>query len=162
MCGVPLSRWARMCDLLPPKSNQVPFDSAPASMPSWWSGIVERLCRVAPVTTTTRPWAPAYSTGSAPRGSMTIGRRFLIAGRVQGVGFQFFARSVATREGLSGTVANLADGRVEVRAEGDRGALIRFERALHQGPLDAAVHSVAVSSMNPEGKPSGFTICDAS
>ena len=93
---------------------------------------------------------------------MIIGRRFLIAGRVQGVGFRFFARFEATREGLSGTVANLASGRVEVYAEGDREALDRFERALHQGPPGSEVQSVAVSWMHPEGRPSGFTICGAS
>ena len=93
---------------------------------------------------------------------MIVGCRFFIAGRVQGVGFRFFARSMATLEGLSGTVANLADGRVEVYAEGDREALDRFERALHQGPLGAGVQSVTVSRMHPEGRPSGFTIRDAS
>ena len=93
---------------------------------------------------------------------MIVGRRFLITGLVQGVGFRFFARSAATREGLSGTVANLADGRVEVYAEGDREALDRFEQALHQGPPGAEVQSVAVSWMDPEGRPSGFTIFNAS
>ena len=93
---------------------------------------------------------------------MIVGRRFLIAGLVQGVGFRFFARSAATREGLSGTVTNLAGGRVEVFAEGDREALDRFERALHQGPPGAEVQSVAVSWIHPEGYPSGFTICNAS
>ncbi len=93
---------------------------------------------------------------------MIVRCRFLIAGRVQGVGFRFFARSAATREGLSGTVENLADGRVDVYAEGDREALDRFERALRQGPLGADVQSVTVSCMHPEGRPSGFSICDAS
>ena len=93
---------------------------------------------------------------------MIVGCRFLIAGRVQDVGFRFFARSAATREGLSGTVANLAGGGVEVYAEGDREALDRFERALRQGPPGADVKCVTVSWMHPERRPSGFMILDAS
>ena len=44
---------------------------------------------------------------------MIRAREFLIAGRVQGVGFRFFAREAAVREGLRGFVRNLEDGRVE-------------------------------------------------
>ena len=47
-------------------------------------------------------------------------RRYLISGRVQGVGFRFFAESAAMREGLHGWVRNLPDGRVEIAAEGER------------------------------------------
>ena len=49
---------------------------------------------------------------------MRVARRFLVSGRVQGVGFRFFAADAARREGLSGSVRNLDDGRVEVAAEG--------------------------------------------
>ena len=93
---------------------------------------------------------------------MRVGRRFLIAGLLQGVGFRFFARSAATREGLSGTVANLAGGLVEFCAEGDREALDRFERGLHQGLPGAEVQSATASWIHPERYPSAFTICEAS
>jgi acylphosphatase len=46
-----------------------------------------------------------------------------VSGRVQGVGFRWWTRSRALELGLRGTVTNLADGRVEVVAEGDRPAL---------------------------------------
>jgi acylphosphatase len=45
---------------------------------------------------------------------MLVGRRFVVAGRVQGVGFRYYTRDAARREGLAGTVRNLDDGRVEI------------------------------------------------
>ena len=44
---------------------------------------------------------------------MRVARRYLISGRVQGVGFRYFAKDVADREGVTGWVRNLPDGRVE-------------------------------------------------
>ena len=85
-------------------------------------------------------------------------RQFLIAGRVQGVGFRFFARETAVREGLRGFVRNLEDGRVEVQAEGDQAALERFERALHQGPPGAEILDVAMSELPPVGQTPLFQI----
>ena len=85
-------------------------------------------------------------------------RQFLIAGRVQGVGFRFFAREAAVREGLRGFVRNLEDGRVEVQAEGDQAALERFERALHQGPAGAEILDVAMSELPPVGQTPLFQI----
>ncbi|MCA1818293.1 MAG: acylphosphatase, partial [Acidobacteria bacterium] len=49
---------------------------------------------------------------------MKIARKFLISGRVQRVGFRFFAQRAAARHQVAGYVRNLADGRVEVLAEG--------------------------------------------
>ncbi|MEE9203709.1 MAG: acylphosphatase, partial [Nitrospirales bacterium] len=45
--------------------------------------------------------------------------RILVSGRVQGVAYRSFAQEEAWRRGLSGGVRNLADGRVEVDAEGE-------------------------------------------
>ena len=50
---------------------------------------------------------------------MRIARRYVISGRVQGVGFRLFAEAEAAREGLHGWVQNLPDGRVEVSVEGE-------------------------------------------
>lgn len=80
---------------------------------------------------------------------MIAARRFVVSGRVQGVGYRFHARDAATREGLGGFVRNLADGRVEVDAEGDRDAMLRFERALRQGPPAARVDAVAATDLTP-------------
>ena len=48
---------------------------------------------------------------------MIVAKRILIAGRVQGVGFRFFAEAQAAVEGVHGYVSNLPDGRVEVLVE---------------------------------------------
>ena len=50
---------------------------------------------------------------------MRVARRFVVRGRVQGVGFRYFAADAARREGVSGAVRNLDDGTVEAVAEGD-------------------------------------------
>lgn len=69
-------------------------------------------------------------------------RRYLVSGRVQGVGYRFFARGEATRLGLLGFAANLPDGRVEVVAEGDAAALDELEQLLRRGPGAARVTDV--------------------
>ena len=89
---------------------------------------------------------------------MLIARRFVIAGRVQGVGFRWFAESAAAREGLHGWIRNLPDGRVEAQAEGDAEALERFERALRQGPASARVETVDVDTVMPTGRTTGFSV----
>jgi acylphosphatase len=89
---------------------------------------------------------------------MRIARRYLINGRVQGVGFRWFAESAASREGLHGWVRNLPDGRVEAMAEGDAEAIERFERALRHGPPAARVDDVEVDDRVPTGRDTGFTV----
>jgi len=69
-------------------------------------------------------------------------RRYLVSGRVQGVGYRFFARGEAMRLGLVGYAANLADGRVEVVADGEARALEELEKALARGPRPAHVTGV--------------------
>jgi acylphosphatase len=89
---------------------------------------------------------------------MRAARRFLIRGRVQGVGFRYFAESVAAREGLHGWVRNRPDGRVEAWAEGDAEALERFERAIRHGPAAARVDDVDVEDEMPTGRDTGFSV----
>jgi len=69
-------------------------------------------------------------------------KRYLVSGRVQGVGFRYFVRGEAMRLGLTGYAANLADGRVEVLATGDGPALDELEAALGRGPSAARVTRV--------------------
>lgn len=88
---------------------------------------------------------------------MVVAQRYLIRGRVQGVGFRFFAEDVAHREGVNGFVRNLGDGRVEVLVEGDREAVERFEMAIWQGPRGARVDEVEVAAVPPCGR-MGFLI----
>lgn len=89
---------------------------------------------------------------------MRVARRFLVSGRVQGVGFRFFAEAAAGREGVHGWVQNLPDGRVEVVAEGEREGIERFERALRHGPRGARVDRVDVEDGVPTGMETGFSI----
>ena len=89
---------------------------------------------------------------------MILARRYRITGRVQGVGFRFFAEAAARREGVRGWVRNTPDGAVEVLAEGDAEAIERFERSIRQGPSSARVADVEVDLVAPSGRDSGFTV----
>lgn len=89
---------------------------------------------------------------------MLIARRYLIAGRVQAVGFRFFVERQAAIEGLHGWVRNLPDGRVEVRIEGDAESVDRVGAALSRGPSGARVESVTVEDEVPTGRATGFAI----
>ena len=82
---------------------------------------------------------------------MLTGRRYVISGRVQGVGFRYFARDAASREGIRGAVRNRPDGTVEVEAEGDLEAMLRFEMALRRGPRGARVDDVLVDAAPVSG-----------
>lgn len=75
----------------------------------------------------------------------TNARRFLISGRVQGVGYRYFVMSAAEQLGVAGYAKNLADGRVEVYAIGTLGQLRQFARELQRGPRFAAVDVVSES-----------------
>lgn len=66
--------------------------------------------------------------------------RFIVSGRVQGVGFRWSAQRRAEDLGLAGWVRNLPDGRVEVMAAGDR--LAELEEWLQEGPRWARVEAV--------------------
>jgi acylphosphatase len=89
---------------------------------------------------------------------MIVARKYIVSGRVQGVGFRYFAQDVAAREGVSGFVRNRPDGRVEAHVEGEIEAVTRVERALAQGPPGARVDDLAVEAANPTGRASGFRI----
>ncbi|MEP6783293.1 MAG: acylphosphatase [Acidobacteriota bacterium] len=80
---------------------------------------------------------------------MRLARRFILSGRVQGVGFRYFALDAARREGLRGYATNHDDGSVEVLAEGEAESLERFERAIRQGPSRARVEKVLVDETEP-------------
>lgn len=83
--------------------------------------------------------------------------RAIIHGRVQGVGFRFFACQEAKDLGLTGYVRNLPDGTVEVVAEGEESALQRFLELLKEGPRLAHVTRVDTSWSEPTGQFSYFT-----
>jgi acylphosphatase len=82
----------------------------------------------------------------------------VIRGRVQGVGFRYFAVREARRLGVSGVVRNRADGAVEVEAEGDRPSLERLVEALRVGPQAARVASVDEHWSEGSARHHGFEI----
>lgn len=89
---------------------------------------------------------------------MRVARRYVIDGRVQGVGFRWFTHDTAAREGIHGWVRNLADGSVEVMAEGESAAVERLEAAIRRGPAAARVERVDVEDQAPAGRVTGFEI----
>jgi acylphosphatase len=76
---------------------------------------------------------------------MRIAKRFLVSGRVQGVGFRYFTQAIAERERIAGWARNLPDGRVEIEAEGDAEAMTRFEARIRTGPSGARVEQVDIA-----------------
>lgn len=73
---------------------------------------------------------------------MEQARRWLVRGRVQGVGFRYFVERCATLIGVRGWVRNLDDGRVETYAVGSRAQLDELAGHLWQGPRWAEVQGV--------------------
>ena len=89
---------------------------------------------------------------------MKIARRFIIRGRVQGVGYRFFAIRAASRLGVLGSVKNLPDGTVEAIAEGTPEALAEFRAELWRGPSYAQVATVEESEIKLTGRYKGFDV----
>jgi len=77
--------------------------------------------------------------------------KWLITGRVQGVGFRWFVARQAHAAGLTGWVRNLPDGRVEIVACGESDALATLGARLHSGPPAATVERVEKLDIPHEG-----------
>ncbi len=79
-----------------------------------------------------------------------IRRRVIVHGLVQGVFFRDSTRRLAQRHGVSGWVANRADGAVEAVFEGEADAVERLVAFSREGPRGAQVESVEVTDEEPE------------
>ena len=86
-----------------------------------------------------------------------VARRFVISGNVQGVGYRAFARQAARAIGATGWARNLANGDVEVHANGTPLQLDDLESRLRQGPRWAEVRSAAAMEA-PVSSDSDFEI----
>lgn len=84
-----------------------------------------------------------------------ICRHVLVSGRVQGVGFRWFARERAQELGLAGWVRNLPDGKVELSLEGEESAVRAMLAWLAKGPPAARVTGVEAVERACEGS-AGF------
>ena len=85
-------------------------------------------------------------------------RRFLVRGRVQGVGFRWFVEREAHILGLAGWVRNRSDGTVEVLAMGTRDQLSGLRSRLREGPRAARVDDVEESDAEPVNGLNSFRI----
>ena len=79
----------------------------------------------------------------------TSARRFVVRGRVQGVGFRWFVEREAHMLGIAGWVRNNSDGSVEVLAMGTRDQLLGLRSRLQNGPRAARVDDVEESDAQP-------------
>jgi acylphosphatase len=84
--------------------------------------------------------------------------RIIVHGRVQGVGFRFATLHQARGLGLGGTVRNLADGTVEIRAEGERRNVEMLVAWAWQGPRGARVTKVEEEWSEYGGNWHGFEV----
>ena len=83
----------------------------------------------------------------------------IVSGRVQGVGFRWFARAEAERLGLSGWARNRRDGSVEVEVVGSRALIDKLADRLREGPSSSTVDDVAVQPLPvAQGVAAGFEI----
>lgn len=81
----------------------------------------------------------------------------LLSGRIQGVFFRDSTRRQALQLGLGGYAKNLADGRVEVLACGEVGAVDQLIAWLQVGPRMAEVTDMQVETVDMIAT-EGFTI----
>jgi len=89
---------------------------------------------------------------------MQAAKRFIVKGRVQGVGFRYFAIRAAAGCGVVGTVRNMPDGSVEAVAEGSEEAIEEFRQELVRGPSYGHVTSVDETPLQPTGRYRGFDV----
>lgn len=84
--------------------------------------------------------------------------RVYITGWVQGVFFRSETQDEATRQGVTGWVRNLPDGRVEAVFEGEKGRVDRLIEFCRRGPPGARVAKVEVVWEDYRGEFRGFRI----
>ena len=89
---------------------------------------------------------------------MISGLHVEIEGRVQGVGYRFFARENALNLGLTGWVRNTNNGNVEGYAEGTKENLEKWLSILQKGPRSSFVTTIRQDWKEPQGKFKTFQI----
>ena len=84
-----------------------------------------------------------------PQKSASIARRYVVRGRVQGVGFRWYVEREARMLGIVGWVRNNADSSVEVLAMGSVEQLAALKAKLQQGPRASRVDEVTEQAAEP-------------
>jgi acylphosphatase len=99
------------------------------------------------------------STADTAEGAGEVRLTAWVRGRVQGVGFRWWTRATVLEiGGLSGYVSNLADGRVQVVAEGPRDRCDQLLDSLHKDSTPGRVDGVTEIWDEPRGGYDGFEI----
>jgi acylphosphatase len=80
------------------------------------------------------------------------------SGHVQGVGFRYTVKAVVSGFEVTGTIRNLADGRVELIAEGTPEELAAFQKAISDAGLGRLIVNQQVSWSNAQNEFQGFQI----
>ena len=89
---------------------------------------------------------------------MTVARKFIISGIVQGVGYRFFAQRAAARHQVVGYIKNLEDGRVEAFVEASEKSVEDFKHDLLTGPVYSKVAEIEETVLEPSNLYSSFRI----
>jgi acylphosphatase len=89
---------------------------------------------------------------------MKQGRHIRIHGKVQGVGYRFYATRVARRLGLKGWIQNLRDGSVEAMVEGEPDAIDEWIDDVREGPRYAEVTKIDQEVREFTGKLADFDV----
>jgi acylphosphatase len=84
--------------------------------------------------------------------------RVFYSGSVQGVGFRYTVKSVATGYEVAGTVGNLTDGRVELVVEGAKEELEAFRQAIRESGLEHFIRNEEILWNDASGEFRGFEI----
>lgn len=84
--------------------------------------------------------------------------RWILSGRVQGVGFRWFTREAARELGLRGSVRNRADGTVEIEVVGPEDAVEVFRSRVRAGPRGGRVEGFEESELPEDREPGPFEV----
>jgi acylphosphatase len=93
-------------------------------------------------------------------GQDVLARRYIVSGRVQGVGFRNYVEHVAGKLEVDGYVRNRRDGSVEVFAMGSAERLQKLRAALQKGPMMSSVTDVGEEPDYPDEKYRGNFIIE--
>ncbi len=80
------------------------------------------------------------------------------SGKVQGVGFRYTTKNVATGYEVTGIVRNLPDGRVELVAEGVKEELEAFQQGIRESGLGRFISNESLKWEDAQGEFRGFEI----